>query len=111
MMTEEIIIDGVNVAACKFYTKGISDFCEEKDWYCADIKDCYFKQIQRLKAENEELKEEKTQLLKDCYSCNFHKYKQALEEIRDIAEKEIYMNQNDLMSQIITKINEVLADE
>ena len=56
-MENEVIIDGVNVAECEFYTKGISAFCTGEDWFCADIKDCDFKQLQRLKKENEKLKD------------------------------------------------------
>ena len=91
-MTEEIIIDGCNVAECNFYTKGISDFCVEKDWYCADIKDCYYKQLQRLKAENEELKRENEILIEKAYrnadriyleEKENNKLYEALEEIRD----------------------------
>ena len=66
-MTEEIIIDGVNVAGCKFYVKHCIEDCydERVDLYeycqmfgseCTNEKDCYYKQLKRLKQENEELK-------------------------------------------------------
>lgn len=55
-MTEEIIIDCVNVAECqcfendkclwskKYYESNLTPNCEE-------VKDCYYKQLQRLKQE------------------------------------------------------------
>lgn len=45
------------------------------------------KLLEKVKAENERLKADKKQLLKDCNSCNFHKYKQALEEMRKYIDK------------------------
>ena len=57
-MSEEIIIDGVNVAECSYYN-------EENKPYCCEIWDneceaqnCYYKQYLRLKQENEWLKKE-----------------------------------------------------
>ena len=57
-MTEEIIIDGVNVAGCsELYQVGemlcVDDGIEEP---CHN-RDCYYKQLQRLKQENEKLRE------------------------------------------------------
>lgn len=55
-MTEEIIIDGINVAGCvqlveePFYPCGLGGEC--KDW-----ENCYYKQLKRLEQENKELKE------------------------------------------------------
>lgn len=39
--------------------------------------------IDQLKKENEELKRRIKELLHDCNSCNFHKYKQAIELFQD----------------------------
>ena len=70
-MTEEIIIDGVNVAGCKDYRE-----VEYKEipicmnyynnlpkppkgterQYCAGNKDCYYKQRKRLEQGNKELR-------------------------------------------------------
>ena len=53
-MTEEIIIDGVNVAGCvqlieePFYPCGLGGEC--KGW-----ENCYYKQLKRLEQENKEL--------------------------------------------------------
>lgn len=67
---KEIIIDGVNVAGCKYYHyKGCTANNFGKCDSCSEIyKNCYFKQLQRAKEENARLKE-------------------ALEEIREIAEE------------------------
>ena len=82
-MTEKIIIDGVDVVECFYFIdhtppKGQGDWCGaihkgackvySKD--CEYNKDCYYKQLQRLKQENEKLRK-------------------ALEEIREIAERYI----------------------
>lgn len=163
----EVIIDDCNVAECKYYTviedcDGIHDICGLYDEYCNTKKDCYFKQLQRAKAEKQEkvlkmaeaeieieklqaeneklhitieklkgdlyfiedsLKDyqehynkleaenEKLKAMAGVFSVRLmEKYKQALEEIREIGEKEIYMKQNASMNEIIRKINEVLND-
>ena len=56
-MSEEIIIDGVNVEECSYYNK-------DNEPYCCEIWDneceaqlCYYKQLKRLQAENERLKD------------------------------------------------------
>lgn len=93
-MTEEIIIDGVRVDECSYYN-------EDNEPYCCDIWDneceaqnCYYKQLQRLKQENE-------------------KQRKALEEIREIADKcKECLNEDDDCGcdylRIVRKINEVL---
>lgn len=137
-MTEEIIIDGVDVAGCFYFIdhtppKGQGDWCGaihkgackvySKD--CEYNKDCYYKQRKRLEKENKELKEENERLKKDFSSYEddiedwvsdnsilyqyddrtpdtleelqacmestheqWQKYKQALEEIKDICQDE-----------------------
>ena len=57
-MTEEIIVDGVNVAGCEFYEpKAQVMTCHEESITkrCNSIN-CYYKQLKRLQSENEELK-------------------------------------------------------
>lgn len=78
-MTEEIIIDGVNVSGCNAYKEG---HCLDKTAIllcdtnkCSNYNDCYYKQLKRLEQENKELKEKK-----DKY------YQQALDD-------EILMNE------------------
>lgn len=61
-MSEEIIIDGVNVTGCEFLENDEFDgLCLQLyDRYDAQTgcknKDCYYKQLQRLKKENEKLR-------------------------------------------------------
>ena len=59
-MSNEVIIDGVNVAECEFLGK--YNVCKAyvympKSCGCDYNPDCYFKQLQRAKAENERLSE------------------------------------------------------
>lgn len=111
-MSEEIIIDGVNVAECEYYFKdnGViapdgtserTDICTSPEHTCENNdscycnKDCYYKQLQRLKQENEELKEKINSYIcsANCYKYKeAEKYKQALEEIRDIVEEQCKYN-------------------
>ena len=70
-MTEEIIIDGVNVAGCKFLEEAVR-YNNKAVCSCTDVRDCegdlfieccgekpncYYKQLKRLEQENKELKE------------------------------------------------------
>ena len=130
-MSEEIIIEDVNVAECNYHRmnnqiamctacnsgKG-SPFCEYE-------KDCYYKQLQRLKQENEELKKDlkaEAEQAQKWYQRETDKhfiaikYKQALEEIREIANQKYDCVNSEVMccrlcerlELIMTKINEVL---
>lgn len=53
-MTEEIIINGVNVAECEFYFQDEKYSCnlsfinQEELCKCDDVQDCYYKQLKRL---------------------------------------------------------------
>lgn len=76
-MTEEIIIDGVDVAGCENYTTmedcdGIHDLCEQLDDYCSIKKNCYYKQLKQ--AEN---------TVNEC-----HKYLAELEDKIESLEQE-----------------------
>ena len=137
-MSESIIIDGVNVAECEHFQLlyNSSDEVElywcNKNVECKDICDCDYKQLQRLKAENEKLKKQY-----NCYSCDtcngkedyrnikrhcenaiksVHKYQQALEEIKSIAGNLYYksikepVRREKAIYSIIDKVNEVLQD-
>lgn len=126
-MENEVIIDGCNVAECEFYDYKYCKLCDMKAaldelivhrQYCDRTinQNCYFKQLQKAKAENERLKEDKKQLLKDCNSCNFHKYKKALEEVREIVSEPCIEGENCLTcngncqnKDILIKIDEVLG--
>ena len=124
----EVYIDGVNVAECENYTTiedcdGIHDLCELLDDYCSIKKNCYYKQLKRLEAENEKLKKEVENL-------NFYineykivweiekkeKYKQAFEDIKKLAELEVIIFDGKALfptniQRIIDIINEVLEND
>lgn len=60
-MTEEIIIDGVDVSECKYFNKVVNEepYCnidEEHLYTCSSDENCYYKQLIRLKQERDELK-------------------------------------------------------
>lgn len=73
-MTEEIIIDGINVAGCywkckdgdcaMYYADLSADNNElEFGFNCEDNPDCYYKQLKRLEQERDELKKQNAILL------------------------------------------------
>ena len=107
-MYKPIIIDGVDVSECEFYTDRLYTNCKSGcSAYADDCKseyrqNCYYKQLQRLKAENEKLKQYKQSKQasyetmqtewnkainesRDVKAEN-EKYKQALEEVRELAK-------------------------
>lgn len=60
--------------------------CEELKAYAQaqeNQRETYYKEFLKLSQENEELKRRIKELLHDCNSCNFHKYKQAIEPFQD----------------------------
>ena len=133
-MTEEIIIDGVNVAECEYYfedngiiapdgTPERTDICTSPERHCENNDSCYcnkqcnYKQLQRLKQENEKLKEKlENEEYNACCECTNiqnqnDNYRKALEEIR-----EKFLNQvawvgglSKFEEEIYNKINEVLG--
>ena len=80
---------------CGMGTDGEDTFCK----YCKDNPNCYYKQLAELKAENEALIEGLGVVNK-----YVNKYHQTLQEIKEIAGKEIYMKQNSSMDRIIDLI-------
>ncbi len=66
MTDKEIIINGVNVSECDFFSKGIThNICEnlkEVDVECKYNSSCYFKQLKRKEQECEELKKKQRNL-------------------------------------------------
>lgn len=95
---------------------------------CEAVKDCYFKQLKRLQEENKKLKEvaneaiiehENLLINRNEFAERAEKYRQALEEIREMLETclkfttcekcKFYKKCNkDIEECIITMINEVL---
>ena len=135
-MTEEIIIDGVDVAGCEYYSKQqlmyiatqptqkMKDCCllSNSVNFCKN-RVCYYKQLKRLEQENKELKENQCHF-STCehidaeiaryakLSESFLNYRSVLEEIREIAkdiiENDVYENSDAKAEKILNKINEVL---
>lgn len=91
MTDKEIIINGVNVAGCYFCKNSfeLTDF--EGIQKCSEIRDCFYKQLQRKEQECEELKAE-LQASKDdhAYAVELEKdidhYKQALDNITGLLQ-------------------------
>lgn len=126
-----IIIDGVNVAECQYFNKVFNEepYCnidEEHLYTCSSEPNCYFKQLQHLKQENEELK--KYQYTQEYLQSEIEKRQQAIEEIREIAKEFLkdlcddcgWHNTDECnpegyscgeMKKIINKINEVLNEK
>ena len=63
-MKNEVIIDGCNVIECEFYDDLECNAYRQEYWepqdntkdLCKEHPNCYFKQLQRVKSENEKLK-------------------------------------------------------
>lgn len=117
-MTEEIIIDGVNVAGCywkckdgdcaMYYADLSADNNElEFGFNCEDNPDCYYKQLKRLEQENEELKKEVKQI-RTYEELKLNKYHFALEEIREIVTGNYDVLEPQAKKDIEKIINEVL---
>lgn len=131
-MTEEIIIDGVNVTGCnEFLEPNGCDNTNCVSFQCDRNPNCGFKQLKRLEQENKELKE-KLERQKD-YIVSYknykydtdQKYRSALEEIKEMilyCEDEYNCNRckyhdnclidddkfPDFSKALVNKINEVL---
>ena len=135
---DKVIIDGVDVSGCMFATNTIPVDCDNNTCFCYEDKDCYYKQLKRLQAENERLYEEKNCLHKiidrllenagyskdiasaedfeDVYENmqynrqKLSEYKQTLQEIRDIADENKDTAQyRGICLSILDKINEVIG--
>lgn len=124
-MVAKIIVNNVDVSECKYV-----DIIEERKNYidlivcvackeditdykeCENNPNCYYKQLKRLEAEDEELKEKNEELIaqlsrfyRNKEYIRLLKYKQALEEIRaialDIIENDCYENSDTKAKKII----------
>ena len=115
----EIIVDGVNVKDCKRRT-GKNSYCRYFKRPCADNNfNCIWKQCERLKADNERLKEEIKEIKKYQYEQEYldkeieemqealktlaeglNKRQMTLQEIKEFCKKEIeYFDNNDNYGQ------------
>lgn len=107
-----IIIDGVDVSGCCWYTQGATGMiCA--DWHisndCSKNPNCYYKQLKRKEQECEELKEYIKHLHNLCgnETDNQYEYKQTLQEIKEIATCCIEGDVARIrMKQILNKISE-----
>lgn len=112
----------IPITECKYFG-GIGD-CKESKGLCVDNDNCYFKQLKRLEKENEELKKrcEELDKMTGIFSVRLaDKYKQALEEIREEANRLLYeenpiygynnSNYFELLAKyVLAKVKEVLND-
>ena len=108
-MTEEIIVDGVDISGC-------DNLYEKDDMICVDNgieescqgNNCYYKQLKRLEQENKELKEQ-AQLDGECIDKLIEArdmYRSAVEEIREVLkdwDNHVYNPQD-----LVKRIDEVL---
>jgi hypothetical protein len=123
-MTEEIIIDGVNVAGCIQFVED-DNCCCDLGGDCKGWDDCYYKQLKRLEQERDELKQE-NELFRQVHKAEQdrrRKYENALEEIREIItnnnsmiiDRKVYLELQCgepvalKLQKIYEKINEVLG--
>ena len=86
---EQIIIDGVDVAGCKYFNR-FRSICHNKNLCCDCEKnqDCYYKQFARKEQECEELKNEywKLEQGNDFLAEKNSRLKGCFAEIKEIAE-------------------------
>lgn len=121
-MTEEIIIDGVNVAGCEFYFKDEKYSCDlsfinqEELCKCDDVQDCTYKQLKRLEQENEKQKEyiKDLQARKDRYYLQVLEYERQVNDwisfyikVRDIVAGNYEMLESQGLQDLRRIINEV----
>ena len=121
-MTEEIIIDGINVRDCNrcnpfHYDRGVSEYpicltsCEQWggfEHYCNQRPDCYYKQLKRLEKERDELKEkyflvEQESINKSNTICELKQENEMLKQENRLLYKEL--------REIRDRLTEVLGSE
>lgn len=134
-MNKPIIIDDVDVSGCEYRTdihkclladgkiKIFENYCQICNDGCYAI-DCYYKQLQRLKAENEKLKTDIKEIGERMTFLNADRcrqimvYELSLKEIRGIVSEPCIESEEDCNScnsncmnkDILKIINEVLKD-
>lgn len=121
MTDKEIMIDGVDVSGCGYYDE-IEQECnicgmgkDREDTFCRKCKDnknCYYKQLKRLEAENAKLKEylKMYQFSDEQHLLKVILIEQILTKIKEIAEdiitNDVYENSDVKAKRIIDLINE-----
>lgn len=128
-MTDEIIIDGVDVSGCDFLSKE-DDYCSYSGEYraykgqcgcsdeemCKDHPNCFYKkvlkQLKRKEQECEELKEENNQLQKNCQICECFINGIPCKSLRDMDyDLQNVINQRDNYKQALDKIEQYRVAE
>lgn len=86
-MSEEIIIDDVNVEGCEYF----NGFCEKYDTDCSEKNNCIYKQLQRLKQENEFLIKKYEASLKDneAKTLSWLEFQECKKENEELKAKQI----------------------
>ena len=127
----KVIINKVDVSECGFYHPEYDNYCHialafsenyGERLECKDNPNCYYKQLQRLKEEKQELSIEIVSLTSKLFtleksrndlSQGINKLYKALQEIREIAGLIANTNCNYVIEadNIIKKINEVIGAE
>lgn len=110
-MTEEIIVDGVNVAGCEYLcTNHMGNNClnhnQDFSMNCKNNNDCYYKQLIRLEQENKELRERLSGKTFFCENCE----KQARENEK--LKEKVKLRENELANmaeQANMRINTYLS--
>ena len=116
MTDKQIIIDGVDVSECAYFRKDdpckntCQHFCTPCEW--VEIQNCMYKYAKRKEQECEELKNCGNPSEIGLLSIENKKLKQALTEIKQIAEKDFnhtcWQTYEKQLKQILQKISEVL---
>lgn len=72
-MTEETIIDGIDVSGCKYFQIEANTIYPKSHYcgstfnrFCEDDENCVYKQLKRLEAENANLKEKLEKIKEKC---------------------------------------------
>lgn len=117
-MNKPIIIGGVDVSGCEYAENSIPVDCDIDTCFCQENQNCYYKQLQRLKAENHALRRSIKDINIVKLSEKYEQYKQALETIQNFATIEMVeiATRTDYdgflaLKGISAKINKVLKDE
>ena len=127
---KEIIVDGMDVAGCNFFIedyqranniegryehcKNVCELNGDNYFYCEMNKDCYYKQLQRLKQENEELQTVHKQL-KQMIKSKESLLEKAIQENAELKyeidrQKEIiiYLNNSDILHKTLLQYKTAL---
>ena len=123
MTDKQIIIDGVDVSKCEYWSGSELGYCNIGLWandgthICECEIDCLYKQLKRKEKECEELKKAEEydsryndmQAEIDCGNAIVEKYHKCLIEIKEIIEQCVKIHDDIIVSkQILQKISEVL---